>query len=302
MPKIVIKRRPRNNISQLKKVDEETEVSKEVHNPSLILTIKANGRSIHKNITQLDEGFDSDSSSSDDFSPPYQVNTTSSGGKSLQRNPPVKRRRSEEEPTIERSHSGRVKRKKHNIVGSFKIISYGWTCRILPILGNSTTKKVVLQLIRTGLSGGFVSGMVNSSQKDGFFLLLYDNDETMRAAGIFHIEHCGKSSSYVLLSVFATDPNFRKQGLGRLLTAYLIHKAQENHYRIVVLARPEAVSFWCHFTMCFRRMTTEECKKFNRPTKKKKDDLVDLIYEGQEEEDVISFALLRFSPKSKTIT
>jgi len=261
------------------------------------IRIKANGLEKTCLTTHPEESEDFDSDSSEEYEP-YSVRQ--SGGKTMRYDEPSRKRaRSNSlDRQVELSSTGRVKRKKRNMEGKLELEAYGWVLEICGIVGHQQKKKRVLEIIKTGLQGGFVTGMANAAQKDGFIASLADPSGEIRAGGIFHMEHCGKSLSYCCLSIFATDPKYQKMGLGRMLTAFIIHRSLQNHLKIVVLARPEAVPFWCHPTMGFREMSGEEQRKYNRPTtskKKKKDDLVDLIYDGPKT-DLISLSLLRFRP------
>lgn len=271
--------------------------------------IKANHTVVTKRATGYSSEFqedysDEENSSESDLEPEAPIESEAPrSGKTLNfadyGDPnPRKRKRANEEET-ELTPSGRVKRKRSNIEGTRKLEAYDWKMEIVSIVGNTQKKRMCLNLIRNGgLSGGFVTGMANAAQKDGFLAILYDTKETARAAGIFHIEHCGKSSSYVCLSIFATDPLFQKQGLGRMLTAYVITQSLEQGMTVIVMARPEAEPFWTHKTVGFRAMTIDEIRKYARtPPKKKrkKEDLLDLIYDGPIE-SVIELALLRFRP------
>jgi len=266
------------------------------------IRIKANG--LEKTcLTSIpeDSADDVDSDSDEDFEPVPTWTVNRSGGKTLRYGEQNLRKRSRSS-SLERqevSSTGRVKRKKRNMEGKLVLEAYGWELEICSIVGHQQKKKRVLEIIKTGLQGGFVTGMANAAQKDGFVASLSDPSGEIRAGGIFHLEHCGKSLSYCCLSIFATEPSYQKMGLGRMLTAYIIHRSLQNHFKIVVSARPEAVPFWCHSTMGFRRMSVEELRKYNRPVpgkkKKKRDELVDLIYDGPTS-DLISLSLLRFRP------
>lgn len=193
----------------------------------------------------------------------------------------------------ELTNSGRLKRKRKNLEVTKIIKTYGWSLEICTILGNNRKKKKILELIHTGLNRGFVNGMANCSQKDGYFLLLFNENRDLRAAGIFHIEYCGKTSTYILISAFATDPKYQKQGLGRLLILFLVENAIKNNLKIIVLARPEAIPFWTHHTLGFRKMIRSEMSRYDRSKDPK---LIDLIYDG-EIKDLLTYALFRFEPK-----
>jgi len=269
----------------------------------LVLKIKANGVEKESLTTFSGEEEEEDESeSSEDFEPvpPWTIKQT--GGKTIRYAEELPGQRSNFESVEEleeRSLTGRRKRKKRNIEGKLRLEAYDWILEICRIVGNQQKKKRVMEIIKTGLQGGFVSGMANAAQKDAFLATLSDPKGEIRSAGIFHIEHCGKSLSYTCLSIFATEPKYQKQGLGRLLTAFVIAKSLENKLQIVVPAREEAVPFWTHNTLGFREMTAEELRKYNRASgkkkKKSKDDLIDLIYDGPQE-DLIAMSLLRFRP------
>jgi len=270
------------------------------------IRIKANGfeKTCHLRQSEEFSNDDLESDSDDHFDQGYPFEARTNGGKTIPNAEQIsesrKRSRSSSfERGVQLSSAGRVKRRKRNIEGKLDLEAYGWVLEIVSIVGHQQRKKRVLEIIKTGLQGGFVTGMANAAQKDGFVASLMDPDGEIRAGGIFHIESSGKSLSYCCLSIFATEPEYQKMGLGRMLTAYIIHRSLVNGLKIVVLARPEAVAFWCHSTMGFREMTVEEQRKYNRPVKgkkkKKKEELVDLIYDGPTS-DLISLSLLRFRP------